>query len=218
METLSNQGSNAPDTTRNQQADHDANEIHRPPCGLFTLSPEIRAIIFGFICTDDSIVSLPGPLPSDIAALMLASKAPNWRAEVLEALWQNWSIEWHGSLESRTWQRFKKTVIPLIRRLTITFEMTSGTWFDFESGIRQTLAWIWQRSKRGNQARYTWYLDQLHLRGVGYVNSSPLETSRWRFSRKPLLCQCWSQDFMLERLRSFGITVSVELKHLGSPD
>lgn len=219
-ETRSNQGSNTPDTTRNPRADHDASEIHRPPCQLFTLPPEIRSMIFGFICTKDSMISLPGPLPPDIATLMLASKEASWRAEVFEALWQNWWIEWQGSLNSRTWQRFKKTAIPLIRRLIINFELTNNTWFALDSDIRQALGWMWQRSKHGNRARYRWYLEQLHLRGVRYRGSSCLSdgTKGWSFSSIESMWSTrmhWSQDYALERLRTFGITVSVEIKRLG---
>ncbi|KAG6357395.1 hypothetical protein INS49_013272 [Diaporthe citri] len=197
-ETRASQGNHASDTARVQQAARDTNEVHQPVFRLFDLPPEIRAIIFGFACTEEPDVKLPGPLPTGIDSLMLSLGGPHLRAEVAEA-------------------RFKKTAIPGIRRLTINFELTDKTWFDLDSDVRQTLAWMWQRSKRGNQARYPWYLEHLRLRGIRYDDSSALADGggKWYFAYpypKPS-CTHWSQDFSLQRLRRDGITVDVEVEH-----
>lgn len=215
-ETRASQDNDASDTTRGQQAAYDTNKVQRPVLQLFTLPPEIRAMIFPLAFPG---VKFPGPLATGATSLMLSLRDPYWRAQVLEEIWQHCPIEWNGSLNSKRWKRFKKFAIPGIRRLTIAFELTDKTWFDLDSDIRQTLAWMWQRSKRGNQARYPWSLKQLHLRGVRYAGSSPLDdgSGKWYFAWTNPQPQClhWSQDFSLERLRTHGITVSVEVKRVG---
>lgn len=216
-ETRSTQGDDAPDTTSEQQAAaHDTDETHRPVCRLLTLPPEIRAMILRFAFPD---IKLPGPMPTGMTSLMLTLGDPEWRAAVVADVWQHCPIEWNASLSTKRWRRFKKSAVPGIRRLTITFELTDRTWFDLDSDIRQTLAWMWQRSKRGNQARYPWCLKQLHLRGVIYTNSAPLDDGdgHWYFARthpRPNSMH-WSQDSALEKLRAHGIGVSVDVKRIG---
>lgn len=212
-ETRSSQGSNAPDTTRGQQAAHDASQVHQPVFRLFTLPPEIRAMIFAFACTEYPLIILPIRWPTGIIKLMSVLSDPYLRSEVVDAVWQNCPILWEGSLSSKTWQRFKKTAMPRVRDLTIRFDLTDQTWFDFDSDIRQTLAWMWNRAKRGKRAGCTWPMKQLQLFGV---MSSPLSLSRrdskWYFGGVPPQhgSMHWSHDYSFERLRSLGITVSVE--------
>lgn len=213
-ETRASQGNDASDTTREQQAAHGANGVHGPAFRLFTLPPEIRTIIFGFACTEEPEIKLPGPNATGMSSLACVLNNRHWRSEVAEAIWQNCSVEWHGTLTSRTWQKFKKTAIPGIRRLTIIFELTS--WFELYSDIRETLAWMSHRSRRGNKARYPWYLEQLRLCGLTYRDISTLDNrdSNWYFGRAhpdPRRMH-WSQDFSLKRLRRYGITVDVEVK------
>ncbi|KAH8760531.1 hypothetical protein F5883DRAFT_619196 [Diaporthe sp. PMI_573] len=102
---------------------------------------------------------------------MLALKDPRLRSKTVKAVWQTCSIEWDGSLDSKAWQMFKKTVMPHIRCLTINFTLTYETWFEEDSEIRQTLAWMWNRGKPGNRARYLWCLEELHLVGLKYPDS-----------------------------------------------
>lgn len=205
----------APDMARDQRTPHNAVETNRPVCRLFTLPPEIRAIIFDFACAEKPEIMLPGPLPTGMASLMRVLKDRHQRSEVADAVWQDCSIRWSGSLKSKTWQRFKKTAIPAIRHLIIEFELSDKTWFDLDSEIRQTLAWMWQRSKRGNRVRYPWHLKLLRLHGVRHNGSSRLSDgeSKWFFSYmsedSSLDCIHWSEDFSLKRLTNCGITVSV---------
>lgn len=224
QETRSNQGSDAPDTTRNQQATHHANEVHQPVCRLFSLPPEIRTMIFDFVCTvnpellpgQSPVIFLPGRLPLGMANLMSVFNNTHLRSEVFHAVWQKGSIVWTGSLTSKTWQRFKKTTIPGIRHLTIEFELSDQTWFDLDSDIRRTLTWIWQNIKRADRAGTPWSMKKLKVCGVRHNDSSRLSDgdSKWYFlSRTPQPgCMHWSQDFMLERIRSYGITVVVDVK------
>lgn len=213
-ETRSNQGSDAPDTTRNQQATHDANEAHQPVCQLFTLPPEIRTMIFGFVCTESPEIGLPGRLPTGMASLMSVFNDTHLRSEAFHAVWQNCSIVWTGSLTSKTWQRFKKTAIPAIRHLTIEFELTDQTWFDLDSDIRRTLTWIWQSIKRAGRAGTPWSMKQLKVCGVMSNGSSRLPDggSKWYFRFPKPGSMHWSQDFMFERIRPYGIKVIVYVK------
>lgn len=217
-ELRESQGNDASDVTRDQQAAPDANQVHQPVFRLFTLPPEIRTIIFGFACTEEPDIKLPGPNMTGLSSLACVLKDRHWRSEVVEAIWQNCSVEWQGTLTSRTWQRFKKTAIPGIRRLTITFRL--GSWFVLYSDIRETLAWMWQRSRRGNKARYPWYLEQLRLRGVTDRDSTALDhgDGHWYFGRvrpDPRRVH-WSQDFSLQRLRRYGITVEAEVMQVNT--
>lgn len=210
------QGNDASDATRDQQAAPNTNLVHQPVFRLFTLPPEIRTMIFGLACIEEPDIKLPGPITTGMRSLACVLKDRHWRSEVVEAIWQNCSIEWQGTLTSRTWQRFKKTAIPGIRRLTITFRL--GIWFVLYSDIRETLAWMWQRSRRGNKARYPWYLEHLRLRGVTYSDSTVLDQrdKDWYFGRvhpDPRRMH-WSQDFSLQRLRRYGITVDAEVKQV----
>lgn len=221
-ETRLNQGSDATDTTRNQQAINDTTEIHRPVCRLFTLPPEIRAMIFGFVCTEEPGIVLPGRLPTGIASLMSVFNDGHLRSEIDHAVWQNCSIMWTGSLTSKTWQRFKKTAIPGIRNLTIVFGLSDQTWFDFDSDIRQTLAWMWQRIKRADRAGAPWPMKQLKVYGVWADEfvGLPDGDSKWYFwdlNPKPGSMH-WSEDFMLERIRLHGITVSVAVDGFSPED
>lgn len=226
-ESRSNRGGDAPDTTRNQQATHDANEAHQPVCRLFTLPPEIRTMIFGFVCTESpeikldhqsTAIILPGPLPRGMASLMSVINNAHLRSEVDHAVWQNYSIVWNasGGLTSKTWQKFKKTAIPGIRHLTIKFQLSDQTWFDFDSDIRRTLTWIWQSIKRADRAGTPWSMKQLKVCGVR-ANEYPRLSdgdSKWYFlNRTPKPgCMHWSKDFMLERIRKYGITVVVDVE------
>lgn len=224
-ETRSNQGGDAPDTTRNQQATQDANEAHQPVCRLFTLPPEIRTMIFGFVCTESPeinvppqtpVVTLPGRLPRGMASLMSVINNAHLRSEVVHAVWKNCSIVWTGSLTSKTWQKFKKTAFPGIRHLTIKFQLSDQTWFDLDSDIRRTLTWIWQNIKRADRAGTPWSMKQLKVCGVRYNTSPRLSDgdSKWYFlNRAPKPgCMHWSQDFMLKRIRPYGITVVVDVE------
>lgn len=211
--TRSSQGSNAPDTTRGQQAAHDASQVHQPVFRLFTLPPEIRAMIFGFACIETPAITLPITRPTGMISIMGVLKDPYLRAEVVDAVWQDCSIRWRGSLSSKTWQRFKKTAMPRIRSLTIEFDLTDQTWFDLDSDIRRTLAWMWNRTKHGKRAGCPWSMKQLQIRGV--ISNPPklfLHDSKWYFGDVPPQrgSMHWSHDYSFERLRSLGITVSVE--------
>lgn len=209
-ETRQSQGSN---TTRGQQAAHDASPVHRPVCRLFTLPPEIRAMIFGFACTESPAIMLPITEPTGMISLMGALKDPYLRSEVVDAVWQNCPIHWYGSLSSKTWQRFKKTAMPRIRNLTIRFDLTDQTWFDLDSDIRQTLAWMWNRTKRGKRAGCPWSMKQLQLYGlVSNPSGISRRDSKWYFGDVPPEHGSlhWSHDYSFERLRSLGITVRVK--------
>lgn len=212
-ETRQSQGSNAPDTTRGQQAAHDASQVHQPVFRLFTLPPEIRAMIFGFACTETPAITLPITEPTGMISLMSVLKDPYLRSEVVDAVWQNCPIHWCGSLSSKTWQRFKKTAMPRIRNLTIVFDLTDQTWFDLDSDIRQTLAWMWNRTKRGKRAGCPWSMKQLQLYGlISHPTSISGRDSKWYFGDVPPHhgSMHWSNDYSLNRLRSLGITLSVE--------
>ncbi|KAJ0120932.1 hypothetical protein J7T55_015670 [Diaporthe amygdali] len=84
--TLANQGTNTSDATREHRTAHHTSESPPSASPLFALPVEIRAMIFGFVCTDDPQIKLPGPLPASITTIMLAWKDPSWTSEVVEAV------------------------------------------------------------------------------------------------------------------------------------
>lgn len=214
-ETCSNQDNDAPDTNRHQEQGYDADGVYRFTYRLYSLPAEIRDMVF-FACHGDPI-KLPGFVPNGIISLILALQNPQLRSKLVKGIWQTCPILWEGSLQSKAWERFKKTVIPHIRRLTIKFELSSEIWFNDDSEIRRTLAWMWKRGKRGNRARYLWHLEQLHLIGMRYPPRAwRLAGPGWYMWFDSPYPHChyehWPAHFSLTRLKKDGVKVSVDQK------
>jgi hypothetical protein len=214
-ETRSSQDNDAPVTIREQEPVHDADGVYQFVYRLLALPPEILTVVYFFACDGYPKIKVPGSVPNGIISLMLALKDPRLRSKTVKAVWQTCSIEWDGSLDSKAWQMFKKTVMPHIRCLTINFTLTYETWFEEDSEIRQTLAWMWNRGKPGNRARYLWCLEELHLVGLKYPDSFGFADWGWYVWEEYRLpgCKNWSEHFALTRLKKDGIKMSVEQKN-----
>lgn len=216
QETTSDQNNDVLDTITDQKTVHDGDGVYRFLYRMFALPTEIRELVWHFACDGDYryTIRLPGLKANGIISAMLALKDPQLRAKGVRGVWKSFPVEWKGRLHSKmAWQRFRKTVIPHIRCLSINFSLSHGAVFNREGEIGDLIAWMERRGKRGNRARYPWNLEQLHLIGLRPM-SCVMGGSGWYFWKHYPLpgCKHWSEHWALERLREDGLKVTIETK------
>ncbi|POS78606.1 hypothetical protein DHEL01_v203014 [Diaporthe helianthi] len=211
------QDNDALDTIFDREPVHDSDGVYEFLYRIFALPQEIRELVWGFASGGDHKIRLPGYEPNGIISVMLALKDRDLSSEGVVGVWKSFHVEWEGGQDSRAWERFKASVIPHVRSLTINFPLTDQSVFDGEEGIAKTISWMRRRSRPGYRATYTWHLEKLHLVGLRIPKRSRggLGGSGWSiWNQCPLAgCKHWSEHWTLNRLRNDGVEVTVETKH-----
>lgn len=213
--TSFSQGNKVPNTILDQKTTRDGDGVYRFLYQVFALPPEIREFVWRYACGGDHTIRLGGSEVNGIISVMLALKDPRLRSEGVIGVWKSFHVEWERSLNLKAWQRFKKTVIPHVRCLTINFTLSKEPVLDVDSEMGKTVAWMSRRGKPGYRARYNWHLEQLHLVALKRRRGWNLGSSGyylWKICPFPG-SKHWSEHWALNKLRKDGLKVTAETKH-----
>lgn len=206
------------------------------PGQLLPFPPELRVIIYDHLITDK--VVLPGPLPDGIPALLTASVQT--KSEVLDRLWRITHVTWQGSYTSTLFEKFRKNVVPQVRRLTIVGNNDiAGATCKEELSPSPLLEWLRDRLSPGTgDAIHPLALRELNVRDSSRLKVYALDcrTHDLRYPARQALndgsepgrrclgppchnsCLRWivfSCARLVRELRRLGVTVTVETLVLG---
>lgn len=213
-------------------AQHEATSTDKQPRGFFSLPAEVRVAIYDLAEPADPVLPRAGPLFPGLDGLVRANKQA--RSEILQRKLKH--VTWRGRTTSKTWRRFKTTLIPHIRHLTM--EVKQGcyrgmafepeqlrTWLALEiacvSEVRDLLTWVFWRNKDFLKGKCAWRLDRLTLVAI---YKDLIDGFFWPFEdhdeRDPAHRAArrgishWSKIRQVKRLRDSGISVEMGSKRV----